>query len=53
VGILGAFTLVFVRAGSATPILERELGTGRKILAITTFVLGILAFTPVPIQIVS
>jgi membrane-associated protease RseP (regulator of RpoE activity) len=49
----GLFTLVFVKAGAASPILERELGTGRKILAVVTFLLGALAFTPVPIQIVS
>ena len=49
----GVFTFVIAKAGSATPILERELGTGRKLLAVVTFLLGLLAFTPVPIQIVS
>lgn len=48
----GVFTLVFVQAGSAIPILERELGPERKILAAVTFLLGMLAFTPVPFQIV-
>jgi membrane-associated protease RseP (regulator of RpoE activity) len=49
----GVFTLVIAKAGAASPIRDRELGTKRKVLAVVTLLLGVLAFTPVPIQIVS
>lgn len=49
----GFLALVFSFAGSATPIDDRELGTGRMLVGIVTLVLGLLCFTPVPVQVVS
>ncbi len=47
----GVLALLAGRAGSASPVVDRELGRRRKALAALTFLLGALAFTPVPIQI--
>jgi membrane-associated protease RseP (regulator of RpoE activity) len=47
----GVLALLAGRAGSATPVVDRELDRRRKALAALTFLLGVLAFTPVPIQI--
>ena len=49
----GVLALVFSYIGPANPIYEVELDRKRKVLAVVTFVLGILCFTPVPIQIVG
>lgn len=49
----GFLALVFSFAGSATPIDDRELGTGRMLVGIATLVLGLLCFTPVPVQVVG
>jgi membrane-associated protease RseP (regulator of RpoE activity) len=49
----GFLALVFSFAGSATPIDDRELGKGRILVGVVTLVLGLLCFTPVPIQVVG
>jgi membrane-associated protease RseP (regulator of RpoE activity) len=52
-GFWGLFTLGVAYVGSANPIYERPLGTGRIAIGILTFVLGALCFVPVPFQIIS
>lgn len=49
----GFLALLFSFVGSATPIDDRELGTGRIAVGVLTIVLGLLCFTPVPIEIVG
>ncbi|MFC6903665.1 site-2 protease family protein [Halalkalicoccus tibetensis] len=49
----GLLALLFSFVGSATPIDDRELGTGRIAVGALTIVLGLLCFTPVPIRIVG
>jgi membrane-associated protease RseP (regulator of RpoE activity) len=48
----GVFTILIARAGSADPVRETPLGTRRKAVGVLTFLLGILCFTPVPVEIV-
>ncbi|THE65114.1 site-2 protease family protein [Salinadaptatus halalkaliphilus] len=48
----GVFSAVIVFAGPARPIREESLGLGRLLLGALTFVLGILCFTPVPIEVI-
>lgn len=50
-GIWGVLTALFLAVGPAQPIDDRELGTGRILLGVLTFVLALLCFTPVPIQV--
>ncbi len=49
----GLLALVFAFAGSANPIQEQPLDTKRKLVGALTLVLGLLCFTPVPIQIIA
>jgi membrane-associated protease RseP (regulator of RpoE activity) len=49
----GVLALVFSFAGSATPIDDRELGPGRILVGLVTLALGLLCFTPVPVQVVG
>jgi len=49
----GLFALGLAYAGPATPVDENSLGWGRIALAVLTFVLAALCFTPVPIEIVE
>jgi membrane-associated protease RseP (regulator of RpoE activity) len=50
-GFWGVLSLLFSRAGSATPLDEAPLGAGRHAVGILTLVLGALCFVPVPIVI--
>lgn len=50
-GFWGVLSLVFSRAGTATPLSETPLGPGRRALGVLTLVLGALCFVPVPIVI--
>ena len=47
----GVLTTVVGFAGSAAPIAEGDLDPRRKALGVATFVLGLLCFTPIPIEI--
>jgi len=48
-GFWGVLSLVFSRAGTATPLSETPLGPRRWALGVLTLVLGALCFVPVPI----
>ena len=50
-GIWGLLATFLMAVGPAHPIDDRRLGRRRIALGIVTFVLGILCFTPVPIQV--
>jgi len=45
----GMLTLLFSRAGNATPVDESSVGRRRQAIAVLTLVVGALCFTPVPI----
>ena len=45
----GVLTLLFARAGSATPMDETPVDPKRRAVGALTLVLGVLCFTPVPI----
>lgn len=45
----GVLALVLARVGTATPIDETPLGTGRWAVGLLTVVLGLLCFVPMPI----
>ena len=45
----GLLTLLFSRAGNATPVDESSVGRRRQAVAALTLVVGVLCFTPVPI----
>jgi len=47
----GFISALMVRAGAATPISEEPLDRKRVAVAVVTFALGVLCFTPVPIAI--
>ena len=49
----GLFAMFFAYVGPATPITDDKLDVRRKLIGVLTFALGILCFTPVPIQILS
>ncbi len=49
----GFLALVVGFMGSAQPIDDAELGRGRVAVGVLTVVLGLLCFTPVPIQVVG
>ena len=51
--VWGVFTAVLASVGPARPVRDESLDRGRFALGIVTFVLGVLCFTPVPIQIIS
>ncbi len=50
-GLWGMIAAVFVAVGPAAPVQDEELGGGRILVGVLTFVLGILCFTPLPIQV--
>jgi membrane-associated protease RseP (regulator of RpoE activity) len=50
-GFWGILAAVFSRLGSATPLDETPLGTGRRAVGVLTLLLGLLCFVPVPIVI--
>ena len=45
----GILTLLFSRAGNATPVDESSVGRKRQVVAVLTLLVGVLCFTPVPI----
>ncbi|WIV66445.1 site-2 protease family protein [Natrialbaceae archaeon AArc-T1-2] len=49
----GFFATLIAAAGPAKPVVDDRLGAERILLGIVTFVLGVLCFMPVPIEIVS
>ncbi|MFB6184994.1 MAG: site-2 protease family protein [Haloarculaceae archaeon] len=49
--IWGVFALGLAYAGPATPIDDDPLDRRRKLLGVITFALGLLCFTPIPIEI--
>jgi membrane-associated protease RseP (regulator of RpoE activity) len=49
----GVLTIFATFMGSAAPIAEGQLDTRRRALGIATFLLGILCFTPIPIEVVG
>jgi Zn-dependent protease len=49
----GLFAIAIAYAGPATPIDDEALDTKRLLVGIATFVLGVLSFTPVPIELVA
>jgi membrane-associated protease RseP (regulator of RpoE activity) len=49
----GFFTAILASVGPAQPVDDDRLGTGRIIVGLLTFVLGVLCFMPVPIAIVE
>jgi membrane-associated protease RseP (regulator of RpoE activity) len=51
-GFWGLLALVFAFVGPAHPVTEQPLDTKRKLLGLMTLLLGVLCFTPVPIQII-
>ncbi|WP_455448901.1 site-2 protease family protein [Natrinema thermotolerans] len=51
--IWGLLTTVFASAGAATPIRDDRLGTGRTVLGVVTFGLGLLCFMPVPVMVIG
>lgn len=52
-GFWGTITLVLVYVGPATPVFDEPLDRKRVALGILTFALGVLCFTPVPLELVS
>lgn len=50
-GIWGLLTTLFLAVGAAQPVDDRPIGSARIALGVVTFVLGLLCFTPVPIQV--
>ena len=49
----GLFATLIAAVGPAHPVNDERLGTGRVVLGVVTFVLGVLCFMPVPIAIVG
>ncbi len=47
--VWGFLTLVIGRAGSAQPLDDTPVGTGRKLVGLLTLALGALCFTPMPV----
>jgi membrane-associated protease RseP (regulator of RpoE activity) len=47
----GVFTILIARAGSADPVREAPLDNRRKAVGAVTLFLGMLCFTPVPVEI--
>ncbi|APX97957.1 site-2 protease family protein [Natronorubrum daqingense] len=46
-------TTLFASAGAAEPVTDDELGTGRQLVGIATFGLGLLCFMPVPLEVIQ
>ncbi|MFB6297099.1 MAG: site-2 protease family protein [Salinirussus sp.] len=51
--IWGVLSVLFLRAGTATPIDETPVDYGRRAVGALTLVLGILCFTPMPLVFVG
>jgi len=49
----GVIAIALAYAGPATPVRDDPVGPRRKAVGLLTLVLGLLCFTPVPIEIVS
>ena len=49
----GVLTIFATFMGSAAPIAEGTLDTRRRALGVFTFVLGVLCFTPIPIEVIG
>ena len=49
----GLLTAVLASAGAAHPVDDDRLGTGRFVVGLLTFGLGLLCFMPVPIEIIQ
>lgn len=49
----GLFSMFFAYVGPATPITDDDLDGRRKLVGLLTFGVGLLCFTPVPIQIIA
>ncbi|ELY68493.1 site-2 protease family protein [Natrinema versiforme] len=49
----GLLTTVFASIGPATPMRDERLGSGRVLLGIVTFGLGLLCFMPIPVMIIE
>lgn len=49
----GLFAIAIAYAGPATPVYDDSLGTKRMLVGLLTFVLGLLCFTPVPVELVT
>jgi hypothetical protein len=45
--------MVLAYVGPVTPIFDEPLDRGRIAVGVVTFALGVLCFTPVPIQIIG
>lgn len=52
-GFWGLVTMALAYVGPATPIFEESVGRPRIAVGLLTFALGILCFTPVPIEIIG
>ncbi|AFZ73590.1 site-2 protease family protein [Natronobacterium gregoryi] len=52
-GVWGLFAAVLASVGPAHPVDDEKLGTGRFVLGVVTFALGLLCFMQVPIVIVE
>jgi len=49
----GIIAIALAYGGPATPVRDDPVGPGRKAVGVLTLVLGLLCFTPVPIEVVS
>ncbi|WP_339105683.1 site-2 protease family protein [Haloterrigena salinisoli] len=49
----GFLTTLLASAGAAHPVTDDRLGTGRQVLGVVTFGLGLLCFMPVPLEVVQ
>jgi membrane-associated protease RseP (regulator of RpoE activity) len=49
----GLVAIALAYAGPASPVVDDELGRGRMLVGVLTFVLGVLCFTPVPFTFVG
>ncbi len=49
----GVLTMILTFVGSAAPVAEGSLDSRRKAVGVLTFVLGVLCFTPIPIEVVG
>ena len=52
-GFWGLITLVLAYVGLVTPVFDEPLDPGRMAIGVVTFALGILCFTPVPIELIG
>jgi len=52
-GFWGLITLFLAYVGAVTPVFDEPLDPGRKAVGVVTFALGVLCFTPVPIELIG